>query len=77
MPNKNQPQERLDKYLSSQLNISRSDAKELIKTLRKSEQCIARLYDTKIHPETDRVFVEEREIVYRKYIYIMMNKPQE
>jgi len=77
MPNKNQPQERLDKYLSSPLNISRSDAKELIKKRSvKVNSDIARLYDTKIHPETDRVFVEDREIVYRKYIYIMMNKPQ-
>lgn len=77
MQNKNQPQERLDKYLSSQLNISRSDAKELIKKrLVKVNGAVAKLYDTKIHMETDQVFVEDREVLYRKYIYIMMNKPQ-
>ena len=77
MPDKKQQSERLDKYLSAQLMISRNDAKELIKRrVVKVNNQISKLFDTKIQPETDKVFVEDREIVYRKYIYIMMNKPQ-
>ncbi len=69
--------ERLDKYLSTQLNISRSDAKELIKKrLVTVNGEVGKLYDMKIDPETDRIAAEGKEIVYRKHIYIMMNKPQ-
>ena len=77
MSEKKQPSERLDKYLSTQMMISRNDAKELIKRrVVKVNNQISKLFDTKIQPETDKVFVQDTEIVYRKYIYIMMNKPQ-
>ncbi len=77
MAEKKQPSERLDKYLSTQMMISRNDAKELIKRrVVKVNNQISKLFDTKIQPETDKVFVQDTEIVYRKYIYIMMNKPQ-
>ncbi len=67
---------RLDKFLSSQLDISRNDAKELIKKrLVTVNDTIAKLYDMKISPETDRVVSEGNEVVYRKFIYIMLNKP--
>ncbi len=74
---KNRELIRLDKFLSSQLGISRSDAKELIKKrLVTINGTIARLYEEKVDPEKDTVFSEGRAVAYRKHIYIMMNKPQ-
>lgn len=68
---------RLDGFLSSQLGITRSEAKELIKkhvvTVNGKE---GKLYDMKIDPENDSVCVRGEEIDYRKNIYIMLNKPQ-
>ncbi len=67
---------RLDRLLSNQLNISRADAKELIKKrLVTVNGQTAKLFDMKIDPERDVVASEGREVVYRKHIYIMLNKP--
>lgn len=69
--------QRLDKFLSGQLNISRNDAKELIKKrLVTVNGAVGKLYDMKIDPEKDRVISEGKEVIFRKHIYIMMNKPQ-
>lgn len=69
--------ERLDKYLSNQLNISRTDAKELIKKrLVTVNGTVAKHYDMKIYPESDQVTSQGTEVSYRKYVYLMMNKPQ-
>lgn len=68
---------RLDRFLANQAGISRNDAKELIKKrLVTVNGAVAKLYDMKIDPENDAVAAEGREIIYRKHIYIMMNKPQ-
>lgn len=68
--------QRLDKFLSNQLNISRSDAKELIKKrLIAVNGVTAKLFDMKIDPERDAVSSEGKEIKYREHIYIMLNKP--
>lgn len=68
---------RLDRFLANQADLSRSDARELIKKrLVTVNGAVAKLYDMKIDPESDVVAAEGREIVYRKNIYIMMNKPQ-
>ena len=67
----------MDRFLANQAGISRNDAKELIKKrLVTVNGAVAKLYDMKIDPESDVVTAEGREIVYRKNIYIMMNKPQ-
>ncbi len=67
---------RLDRYLSNQLNISRSDAKELIKKREVEVSGItAKLFDMKVSPENDTVSVSGKKIVYRKHVYIMLNKP--
>lgn len=69
--------QRLDKFLSTQLGITRSEAKELIKRrVVTVGGTVAKLFDMKIDPEKDIVCSEGREITYRKHIYIMMNKPQ-
>ena len=74
---KNRELIRLDKFLSGQLNISRNDAKELIKKrLVTINGTVAKLYETKVDPAKDTVVSEGREVTYRKHIYIMMNKPQ-
>ena len=67
---------RLDKFLSNQLNISRSDAKGLIKKrLVTVNDVTAKNSDMKLDPETDIVASEGKQIVYREHIYIMLNKP--
>ncbi|MGN1137559.1 MAG: pseudouridine synthase [Oscillospiraceae bacterium] len=69
--------QRLDKFLSTQLGITRSEAKELIKRrVVTVGGTIAKLFDMKIDPERDVVCSEGKEVAYRKHIYIMMNKPQ-
>lgn len=69
--------QRLDKFLSTQLGITRSEAKELIKRrVVTVGGTVAKLFDMKIDPEKDIVCSEGKEITYRKHIYIMMNKPQ-
>lgn len=67
---------RLDKYLSSQLQISRTDAKKLIRSgavsLSPAREVSA---ETKVEPETDAVFCEGRRIAYQAHVYLMLNKP--
>lgn len=68
--------QRLDKFLSNQMNISRADAKELIKKrLVTVNGCTAKLFDMKTDPERDEVSVQNKRIKYREHIYIMLNKP--
>lgn len=67
---------RLDRFLSNQLNISRNDAKELIKKrLVTVGGETAKLFDMKIDPSSDTVVSEGKPVLYRKHIYIMLNKP--
>ena len=67
---------RLDRFLSNQLNISRNDAKELIKKrLVTVNGGTAKLFDMKIDPASDKVVSEGKAVIYRKHIYIMLNKP--
>ncbi len=67
---------RIDKFISEQLVISRSDAKALLK---RSEVTIngsvVKSADTKFDPEKDTVAVRGEKIVYRQFMYIMLNKP--
>lgn len=69
-------EERIDKILSGQGIATRSQAKELIRkgavavngvTVRRPEE--------KYDPDTDSITVSGKDISYRKYLYIMMNKP--
>lgn len=67
---------RIDKFISEQLVISRSDAKILLK---RSEVTIngsvVKSGDTKFDPEKDIVTVRGEKIAYRQFMYIMLNKP--
>lgn len=69
--------ERLDKFISNQTGLSRADVKKEIKAKKIAVGgVIAKSGDIKINPETDVVTVSGKEIVYKRYLYIMMNKPQ-
>ena len=67
---------RLDKILSIQLNISRTDAKQMIKKGRVSVNGIpAKSGDVKV-ADADIVAVDGNKISYSRFVYIMMNKPK-
>lgn len=68
---------RLDKYICSQRSdISRNDVKELCRSSRVSvDGQIIRSPELKVDPDCVCVEVCGREISYKKYLYIMLNKP--
>lgn len=67
---------RIDKFVSEQGGVSRSDAKAMIKRAQITVNgAPVRSADMKIDPDKDRVVVCGREVSYRKYMYIMLNKP--
>lgn len=70
-------EERLDKVISNQMQISRTEAKEFIRkgTVTVNDR-VVRSSDEKINPDTDIVKVNGEAVEYRKFIYLMMNKPQ-
>lgn len=67
---------RIDKLLSQTLLLSRSDAK---KKLRDSQVLVngkvCKSADTKVNPSVDVVIVSGQQVVYQKYVYIMLHKP--
>lgn len=69
---------RIDKYVSSQISgISRKDVKALCKSGEIAVNgVVVKNSDKKIAVGTDIVSVQGEEIVYKKNIYIMLNKPQ-
>ena len=70
------PKERLDKLIASQSMITRSDASRLIKSGKvKINGNIVTNHSVKADPEEDIIEVNSRSFQYKKYIYIMMNKP--
>lgn len=69
--------ERLDKILSNMGYGSRKEVKKYIKDgLVKVNESIISDNEFKANPYEDSIFFKGEEIIYRKYIYIMMNKPQ-
>lgn len=68
---------RIDKFISEQEGLSRSDAKTIIK---KGQVTVngekIKSADTKIDPEKDIITLNGKEITYRKFMYIMLNKPE-
>ncbi len=67
---------RLDKFLASQLNISRNDAKKLIKKHAvKINSSVALKPEIAIDTDKDVVYFEGQRIQFAEHIYIMMNKP--
>ncbi len=68
---------RLDKLLSSQLNISRADAKKLLrqKGVRVNGNSVIK-GEFKVDTENDSITVNGKPLTYKEYIYIMLNKPK-
>ena len=68
--------ERLDKVISSQLGYSRKDVKELIRKKRVLVNDIqVSKSDIKINPETDKISVDKEDLIIKKYLYLILNKP--
>ena len=68
---------RLDKFIATQLNLSRSECRKLI--LRGKVAVNGTLFkkpEEKINAETDTVTVMGEKIIYRRHMYLMMNKPK-
>ncbi len=67
---------RLDKILSSQLQISRKEAGKLIKD---GAVCVNGTVilrpENSIDPSSSEITVSGRRITYQKYIYLLLNKP--
>ena len=69
--------ERIDKILSFALKISRTDVKKLMKKQSVTVNGIqVKSGDMKVNPDTDVIKLNGSPVVYQKYIYIMMNKPE-
>lgn len=69
--------ERLDKILANMGYGSRKDVKKYIKDGRVRVNDIVILdNEFKVSPYEDEIFFGEEEVLYREYIYLMMNKPQ-
>lgn len=68
--------QRLDRFLSTQTALSRSEARTVV---RRGKVCVngtvIRDFGMQILPETDKISFDGQDIKYRKYMYILMNKP--
>lgn len=68
---------RIDKFLSNQLNISRTQVKQMLKSSKVSiDNEIINRAETKIDADSAEVFVDGQAVKYSKYVYIMLNKPK-
>lgn len=69
--------QRLDKFISNQMQISRAEIKTAIRkgTVTVNGKVI-RSSDEKIDPQNDIIKVNGNTVEYRKHIYLMLNKPQ-
>ena len=67
---------RLDKFLSEASVATRSEAKKAIRggAVLVNGICI-RQSDAAVDPERDEIFFKGDKVVYRKYIYVILNKP--
>ena len=68
--------ERLDKFLASQGTLPRSEAQRAIRGGRvQVEGAVCRSASEKVDPERQTVAVDGRPLLYRRHLYIMLNKP--
>ena len=68
--------ERLDKLLASQGNLTRSEAQRAIRGGRvQVDGAVCRSASEKVDPERQTVAVDSRPLLYRRHLYIMLNKP--
>ena len=68
---------RLDKFISSEGIASRSDVSKAAKTGNVTVNgAIVKKADIQIDPEVDKVVFFGREVTYKKFVYVMLNKPE-
>ncbi len=69
--------ERLDKVLANMGYGSRKEVKNHIKNGRvRVNHDLILDNDIKVDPYQDQIYFDNEEVLYRKYIYLLMNKPQ-
>ncbi|HCS87047.1 MAG TPA: 16S rRNA pseudouridine(516) synthase, partial [Bacteroidales bacterium] len=70
------PSQRLDKFLSSQLNRTRRDVKaDLRRGLVQVNGAAVKQPEYGIDPERDEILYGGQAVRYKEHIYIVMNKP--
>lgn len=68
---------RLDKFFSSLKLLSRSECQKALKQKRIAVNGETRLKsDMKIIPETDEIYLDGERVLYKKYVYMLVNKPK-
>lgn len=68
--------ERLDKIIASQGRLTRSEVKKLVRSGRITVNGqVAKTADIKVS-ENDRIHIDGNELVLKKHLYIMLNKPK-
>lgn len=69
--------ERLDKVISNHTNYSRKDVKDLVKNkLVTVNGEIVKKVDMKVNPSCDKIEVLGDELIVKKYVYLVLNKPK-
>lgn len=69
--------ERLDKILALNLNITRSEVKKLLKSGAVfANGAVVKDGSEKLDPDSDKLTVGGRELILKRYVYIMLNKPE-
>ena len=68
---------RLDKFLSVTGTLTRSESKKAIRAGRlRIDGAVAKSGETQLDPEMQKVSLDGKEIIYRRFTYIMLNKPE-
>ena len=69
--------ERLDKVISSQTNYSRKDVKDLVKkrNILVNGEVVLKS-DIKVDSSIDKIVVLGEKLIFKKYVYLMLNKPK-
>jgi len=69
--------ERLDKFIASQTGMTRKEARTTIwKGCVSVNGVTEKSIDRKVDPDKDAILLDGKEVCYRQYLYIMMNKPE-
>ncbi len=67
---------RLDKFLSDNSKYSRSEIKKLIRAYRiRVNAAVVKSGDYQINPNADIIELDGEKILYKQYVYLLMNKP--
>lgn len=67
---------RVDKFLTATATATRSEAAKAAKQGRiLVNGTVCKSTSMQINPETDKIMFDGEEVIYQKYIYIMLNKP--